>query len=161
MILKNNAILSSLPLFFHDSPQLSVISDFSGHPTGSPLYISLLSNQFLRCLGVNRFEDGRFSGKINDSERIRSMFVPGIWLWFKVTTETKKVTERKRNNRLATNVNGYRREKRKQKKKTKKEKKTQGGGYRGAYQTSFQITRSDPPRNTPLPSLLRLIGSRL
>lgn len=125
MILKNNAILSSLPLFFHDSPQLSVISDFSGHPIGSPLYISLLSNQFLRCLGVNRFEDGRFSGKINDSERIRSMFVPGIWLWFKVTTETRKVTERKRNNRLATNVNGRmdiegRNENRKRKQKKKK-----------------------------------------
>lgn len=53
------------------------------------------------------------------------MLVPGIWLWFKVTTETKKVTERKRNNRLATNVNGRmdiegRNENRKRKQRKKK-----------------------------------------
>lgn len=39
--------------------------------------------------------------------------------------------------------------KKKKKQKTKKEKKRGGGGYRGAYQTGFQITRSDPPRNRP------------
>ena len=42
--------------------------------------------------------------------------------------------------------------KKKEKEKTKNKKRKKrggGGGYRGAYQTGFQITRSDPPRNRP------------